>query len=174
MAQITAPPVTASHAPKGFLQSRRGWALAVAVWVLVGVLVAVVFWALPRAASSRRLAEQTSSLRVSLSQASAALDLAKAELASLQVKLDGSTAGHHGVESLVSAFRTRDFHRVRLGVGRPPGRVETHPDWLLEPVPKRQQADVERLVSDGADAVMTLVREGLAAAQERFNRRGPD
>ena len=92
----------------------------------------------------------------------------------LQVKLDGSTAGHHGVESLVSAFRTRDFHRVRLGVGRPPGRVETHPDWLLEPVPKRQQADVERLVSDGADAVMTLVRDGLAAAQERFNRRGPD
>jgi len=99
LAQITAPPVTASHAPKGFLQSRRGWALAVAVWVLVGVLVAVVFWALPRAASSRRLAEQTSSLRVSLSQASAALDLAKAELASLQVKLDDLKAARDTLDA---------------------------------------------------------------------------
>jgi PTH1 family peptidyl-tRNA hydrolase len=90
----------------------------------------------------------------------------------LQVRFGGSTAGHHGLDSLVSSLGTRDFYRVRLGVGRPPGRVETHPDWLLEPFPKRQQAEIAILVSDGADAVVTLVREGLAAAQERFNRRG--
>jgi peptidyl-tRNA hydrolase, PTH1 family len=89
----------------------------------------------------------------------------------LQVKFGGSTAGHHGLESLLSALSTRDLYRVRLGVGRPPGRVETHPDWLLEPFPKRQHGEVELLVSDGADAVQTLIREGLAATQERFNRR---
>ena len=89
----------------------------------------------------------------------------------LQVRFGGSTAGHHGLDSLVSALRTRDFYRLRLGVGRPPGRVESHPDWLLEPFPKRLQADVAVLVAYGADAVLTLVREGLDAAQERFNRR---
>jgi peptidyl-tRNA hydrolase, PTH1 family len=91
----------------------------------------------------------------------------------LQVKLGGSTAGHHGIESLVSALRTPQFCRVRLGVGRPPGRVETHPDWLLEPFAKREQAEVELLVSDAADAVLSLVREGVAATQDRFNRRAP-
>jgi peptidyl-tRNA hydrolase, PTH1 family len=90
----------------------------------------------------------------------------------LHVKFDGSTAGHHGLDSLVSALGTRDFYRVRLGVGRPPGRVETHPDWLLEPFPRREQAEVELLVSEGADAVLSLVRDGLAVTQERFNRRG--
>jgi peptidyl-tRNA hydrolase, PTH1 family len=90
----------------------------------------------------------------------------------LQVRLGGSTAGHHGLDSLVSALGTRDFYRVRLGVGRPPGRVESHPDWLLEPFPKRREAELAALVADGADAVRMLVREGLAAAQDRFNRRG--
>jgi PTH1 family peptidyl-tRNA hydrolase len=89
----------------------------------------------------------------------------------LQVKFGGSTAGHHGVESLVSALRTPQFYRVRLGVGRPPGRVETHPDWLLEPFAKREYPDVDVLVSEAADAVVSLIREGLAATQDRFNRR---
>jgi PTH1 family peptidyl-tRNA hydrolase len=81
----------------------------------------------------------------------------------LHLKLGGGTAGHHGVESLVGAMRTPHFYRVRLGVGRPPGRVETHPDWLLEPFAKREWPEVEILIGEGADAVLSLVREGLAA-----------
>src|SRR5436190_4783268 len=88
----------------------------------------------------------------------------------LRVKFGGSTAGHHGLDSLVAALRTPDFFRVRLGIGRPPGRPETHPDWLLEPFPKREQPEVELLVAEGADAVLSLVRHGLAATQDRFNR----
>jgi peptidyl-tRNA hydrolase, PTH1 family len=89
----------------------------------------------------------------------------------LQVKRGGSTAGHHGLDSLVAALRTPQFYRVRLGVGRPPGRVETHPDWLLEPFARREQADAEVLVAEAGDAVLSLIREGLAATQDRFNRR---
>nr|MDP9340691.1 aminoacyl-tRNA hydrolase [Actinomycetota bacterium] len=66
----------------------------------------------------------------------------------LRIKLGGSTAGHHGLDSLVGALRTADFVRVRLGIGRPPGRPETHPDWLLEPFSKREQPEVELLVAD--------------------------
>lgn len=89
----------------------------------------------------------------------------------LRVKRGGSTAGHHGLDSLVGALRSPDFYRVRLGIGRPPGRQDPM-DFVLEPFAKREVPDVELLVEDGADAVLTLIREGLAAAQDRFNRGG--
>ncbi len=97
------------------------------------------------------------------------LDLA---LGAMRVKVGGSTAGNHGLDSLVSAFRTPDFFRVRMGIGRPPGRQDPV-DFVLEPFPKRMEAEVALFVADAADAVLTLVREGLIAAQDRFNRAGP-
>ncbi len=90
----------------------------------------------------------------------------------LRVKFGGSTAGHHGVDSLVGALRTPDFYRVRLGIGRPPGRRDPV-DFVLEPFAAREEPDVALLVDDAADAVLTLVREGLGAARDRYNRSGP-
>ncbi|MGZ8604802.1 MAG: aminoacyl-tRNA hydrolase, partial [Actinomycetota bacterium] len=90
----------------------------------------------------------------------------------LRVKFGGSTAGHNGVKSLAAALRTQDFHRVRLGVGRPVGRRDPI-DWVLNDFGKREQADVAILVDDAADAVLSLVRDGLEATQDRFNRSGP-
>jgi PTH1 family peptidyl-tRNA hydrolase len=90
----------------------------------------------------------------------------------LRVKFGGSTAGHNGVRSVAAAIRTPDFYRVRLGVGRPPGRKDPA-DWVLEDVAKREEADVALLVEAGADAALSLVREGLSATQDRFNRSGP-
>ncbi len=97
------------------------------------------------------------------------LDLA---FGALRLKRGGSTAGNRGLESLVTALGTPDVHRVRIGIGRPPGRQDPA-DYVLEPIPKRLEADVAILVDDAADAVLALVREGLAAAQDRFNRSGP-
>lgn len=94
------------------------------------------------------------------------LDLA---FGALRVKFGGSTAGHHGLDSLVAALRTRDFFRVRIGIGRPPGRQDPV-DHVLEPFSEREEPEVELIVADAADAVLTLVREGLRAAQHRFNR----
>jgi peptidyl-tRNA hydrolase, PTH1 family len=92
----------------------------------------------------------------------------------IKVKKGGGTAGHHGLDSLVEAFRSPDFYRVRLGVGRPPGR-QAGADHVLRPFPKREMEEVGVLVEEGADAVLTLVAEGLTAAQVRFNRSGlPD
>ena len=90
----------------------------------------------------------------------------------LKVKRGGSTAGHNGLKSLQGALRSEDFHRVRLGVGRPPGRQDPA-DYVLQPIPKRDEADVALLVDDGSDAVRALVLDGLDRAQDRFNRSGP-
>jgi peptidyl-tRNA hydrolase, PTH1 family len=89
----------------------------------------------------------------------------------LRVKKGGSTAGHHGLDSLVQAFRSSDFYRVRMGVGRPPGRKDPI-DYVLEPFSKAEQADVEVLVADAADAVLSLVTEGLGVTQSRYNQGG--
>ncbi len=97
------------------------------------------------------------------------LDLA---FGAMRVKVGGSTAGNHGLDSLVAAFRTPDFCRVRVGIGRPPGRQDPV-DFVLEPFPKRLEADVAILVDDAADAVLSLVRDGLQVTQDRFNRAGP-
>ncbi|MEO8292582.1 MAG: aminoacyl-tRNA hydrolase [Actinomycetota bacterium] len=97
------------------------------------------------------------------------LDLAAG---ALRVKSGGSTAGHNGLRSLQQALRSPDFLRVRIGIGRPPGRQDPA-DFVVEPLPKRQEAEVARLVDDAADAVRTLIVEGLERTQDRFNRPGP-
>ena len=89
----------------------------------------------------------------------------------LRLKFGGSTAGHNGLESVVSAFRTPDFYRVRIGVGRPPGRQDP---IGVRPVAVRfaERKEVEVLIEDAADAALALVTDGLAAAQDRYNRSG--
>ena len=92
----------------------------------------------------------------------------------LRIKLGGGTAGHNGLRSLAGALRTPDFYRVRAGVGRPPGRRDPS-DYVLAPIAKRDEAEIAILVDRAADAVRSLIRDGLTATQDRFNRSaGPD
>jgi PTH1 family peptidyl-tRNA hydrolase len=87
----------------------------------------------------------------------------------LRVKRGGSTAGHHGLESLERALGSNDFYRVRIGVGRP-ARREQNIDYVLKPFAKREQDDAALLIGEAADAVLALVAAGLERTQERFNR----
>jgi PTH1 family peptidyl-tRNA hydrolase len=87
----------------------------------------------------------------------------------LKIKQGGSTAGHNGLKSLQQAFGSPEFLRVRLGVGRPPGRKDAA-DHVLDTFTKSERDDVELLVEAGADAVETLIRDGLQVAQDRHNR----
>ena len=91
-------------------------------------------------------------------------------LGAVRLKRGGSTAGHNGLRSLEQAVGSADFLRVRLGVGRPPGRKEPA-DHVLSTFARAERDEVEVLVEEGADAVLTLIREGLERAQDRHNRR---
>ena len=86
----------------------------------------------------------------------------------LQARLGGGLAGHNGLRSIAQALRTQEFLRLRIGVGRP-GRGDRRSvaDYVLAPF--APETDVDRLVARSADAVETLVRDGLEAAQQRFN-----
>ena len=86
----------------------------------------------------------------------------------LQARLGGGLAGHNGLRSIAQALGTQDFLRLRIGVGRP-GRGERRSvsDYVLSEF--EPELDVDALVSRAADAVETVAREGLEAAQARFN-----
>jgi PTH1 family peptidyl-tRNA hydrolase len=87
----------------------------------------------------------------------------------LMVKFGGGSAGHNGLKSLSQALGTQSFHRVRIGIGRPPGRQEPS-DFVLRPMGKAELEDFGVTVARAADAVETLITDGLVSAQQRFNR----
>jgi PTH1 family peptidyl-tRNA hydrolase len=90
----------------------------------------------------------------------------------IRVKLGGGTSGHNGIRSLDRSLRSPDFLRVRVGIGRPPGRQDPA-DFVLQPVAARDRADLALLVSHAADAVRSLISDGLERTQDRFNRTAP-
>jgi PTH1 family peptidyl-tRNA hydrolase len=94
------------------------------------------------------------------------IDLAAGKL---QLRRGGGTAGHNGLKDIVKALGSPEFLRVRIGVGRPPGRQDPA-DYVLEPVPKRQTEDFAVLLERAADATMDLVHLPLERAQDRHNR----
>ena len=87
----------------------------------------------------------------------------------LMIKFGGGTGGHNGLKSLTQALRSPEYVRVRVGVGRPPGRQDPA-DFVLEPIPKRLEADLAVTIGRAADAVRSLIVDGLEATQQRFNR----
>jgi PTH1 family peptidyl-tRNA hydrolase len=95
------------------------------------------------------------------------LDLSPAVV---RVKVGGGLAGHNGLRSVVSHLGTRDFVRVRIGVGKPPSK-ERGADHVLDRVPVRLRELYGVAVQDAADAVETIIAEGPDAAMRRFNVR---
>lgn len=87
----------------------------------------------------------------------------------LRLKLGGGDNGHNGLKSMRSSLGTGDFHRVRAGIGRPPGRQEVA-DFVLADYSRTEQRELPFQVGDAADAVECLVTQGLEQAQQRFNR----
>jgi len=86
----------------------------------------------------------------------------------LQARTGGGLGGHNGLRSIASELGTRDFLRLRIGIGRP-GRGDRRSvaDYVLSGFD--EGTDVEALVGRSADAVEVLVGSGLAEAQRRFN-----
>ena len=90
--------------------------------------------------------------------------------ASLRIKPRGSSAGHNGVESVIRSLGTNEFVRVRLGV-HPGHPLASGMDYLLSPFKRSLAKELEQLVADGADAVVSIIAEGVEKAMTKFNRR---
>ncbi len=87
----------------------------------------------------------------------------------LRIKLGGGDNGHNGLRSMRSSLGTGDFYRVRVGIGRPPGSQDPA-DFVLSNYTATERKELEINVVEAADAVESLVADGLEKTQQRFNR----
>ena len=90
----------------------------------------------------------------------------------LKIKPKGSAAGHNGMKSVIGSLKTMGFVRVRLGVhpGRP---LASGMDYLLSPFKRSQSKELDDFIGYAADAVDSIIAEGVEKAMTRFNRRAP-
>jgi PTH1 family peptidyl-tRNA hydrolase len=86
----------------------------------------------------------------------------------LRLKVGGGHGGNNGIRDIISALGTGDFIRVRVGIGRPPGR-QPAADFVLHDFSGEERKVLPNILSDAADAVEHITREGLAAAQLRWH-----
>jgi PTH1 family peptidyl-tRNA hydrolase len=92
--------------------------------------------------------------------------------AALRVKAGGGLAGHNGLRSIKQHLHSDAFLRVRIGVGKPPSK-ERGADHVLSRVSKRAREEMAVTIEEAADAVETILAEGVDAAMNRYNTRTP-
>ena len=86
----------------------------------------------------------------------------------VRLKLGGGDNGHNGLRSVTAALGTRDYYRVRVGIGRPPGRMDPAA-FVLRDFAAAERKQLPWLISRAADATAALLAGGLAAAQNEFH-----
>jgi PTH1 family peptidyl-tRNA hydrolase len=85
----------------------------------------------------------------------------------VRLKTGGGPGGHNGIRDIIAALGA-DFVRVRIGIGRPPGRQDPA-DFVLSPFSKAERDILPNLIADAADATESILTDGLLAAQQRWH-----
>ncbi|MDO4255074.1 MAG: aminoacyl-tRNA hydrolase [Kocuria sp.] len=88
----------------------------------------------------------------------------------IKLKRGGGEGGHNGLRDITKACGSKDYVRVRVGVGRPPGRMDTA-DFVLKPFTHQEQQALPSLLDRAADAVEQIIDDGLTAAQNTIHAR---
>jgi PTH1 family peptidyl-tRNA hydrolase len=109
--------------------------------------------------------------RLPLSQLVVIHDELDLPFGTIRLKLGGGDNGHNGLRSLTTSLGSRDYYRVRFGIGRPPGRMDPAV-FVLRDFSAAERKELPLLVDRAADAVEALLADGLAAAQNAFHGAG--
>lgn len=95
------------------------------------------------------------------------MDLA---LGAVRVKEGGGAGGHNGLTSVIESLGSADFARVRLGIGRPPGKMDPA-DYVLSPFDPQEREDAEFMVPSAVQAVAHILEHGVDSAMNEYNQR---
>ncbi len=90
------------------------------------------------------------------------------DAATIRIKQGGGHAGHNGLRDIISACGSNEFARVRIGIGRPPGQMQTA-DFVLKDFSSTEKKELPLTLELAADAAEQIVEHGVLAAQQRFN-----
>ena len=91
-------------------------------------------------------------------------------LGSLRLKFSGGEGGHNGLKSVTQHLGTREYARLRIGIGRPPGQMDPA-DYVLRDFAKNEQPEIAVVIEEAADAVIAVVTRGLEKAQMELHTR---
>jgi PTH1 family peptidyl-tRNA hydrolase len=86
----------------------------------------------------------------------------------LKIKVGGGHGGHNGLRDIIAATGTNDFIRIRMGIGRPPGR-QNPADFVLHDFAAAERGVLPNLIADAADAIELIASDGVVAAQQKFH-----
>ncbi|MCJ7583827.1 MAG: aminoacyl-tRNA hydrolase [Anaerolineales bacterium] len=86
----------------------------------------------------------------------------------IRIRPDGGSAGQKGMESIIERLGTDEFPRLRLGIGRPPGRMEA-PDYVLQDFSAGEMTGISEMLNRAVDAALTWVIDGLNSAMNKYN-----
>jgi PTH1 family peptidyl-tRNA hydrolase len=86
----------------------------------------------------------------------------------VRLKLGGGDNGHNGLRSISASLGTRDYYRVRFGIGRPPGRMDTA-DFVLKDFSPAERKELPLALDRAADAAEALISKGLTEAQNQYH-----
>jgi PTH1 family peptidyl-tRNA hydrolase len=91
----------------------------------------------------------------------------------IRMRPGGGSAGQKGVASIIKLIGTQDFPRLRMGVGRPPGRMDAAA-YVLQSFPKSEEQFLQGFLDRATDALTCFIQDGLEAAMNRFNQSDQD
>ena len=86
----------------------------------------------------------------------------------IRIRAAGGPGGQRGLSSVIESLGTKDFPRLRLGIGRPPGRMDPA-NFILQNFSRDEMKSISEILDAGADAVLEFVNNGLNAAMNKFN-----
>lgn len=88
----------------------------------------------------------------------------------VRLRPSGGTAGQKGMKSITEVLGTQEFPRLRVGIGRPPGRMKT-PDYVLQNFSKQQQESLPFILSRATEAGLKFVTDGVASVMNEYNQK---
>ena len=86
----------------------------------------------------------------------------------IRIRAEGGPGGQRGLASVIESLGTKDFSRLRLGIGRPPGRMDPA-NFILQNFSRDEMKSISEILDAAADAVLEFVKNGLNAAMNKFN-----
>jgi len=106
--------------------------------------------------------------RVPLDQLLVVCDDIDLPMGTLRLRPRGGSAGHNGLRSIFESLGSQDFPRLRVGIGRPPGRMDPS-DYVLRGFDPAELADVDSILTRAADCCLAFVKDGIQFAMNHFN-----
>ena len=92
------------------------------------------------------------------------------DVGQLRIRMKGSAGGHNGIKSIIAHLKTQDFPRIKIGVGAKPERMDLA-DYVLSRFSPAEREKMEESFREGAEAVITFLKDGKDAAMNQYNRK---